>query len=335
MPDIPSRRMDFIEQATPRGITLKVFPKKWNYLAFDQKGKSIYADSSGLKVLHRVQLVAFMGENFIIKNTSGAEMSFLKATRGQIVIPYVDTIADSRQRYIFIPAESGIDLIPVRLKGLKDISMLVREIETGTRPDHIVVSGSVTRNDIIIIKNRLAGAHIILVGGKRGEGVETGDESEINSFKDQRATEVVKDVNINMMSNNPVFLARVHLREMDISKVNQLILDFDLSPIEAEYILSFVTTMLSKRDTEEDIRKNASKLEGIHGSLQFYLHLLGKNEAEVRAMIDAMNDAGLLASFFTLIAKVKLLYPGTDDQLLFTEFENLLYEKKSSLQEKN
>jgi len=43
----------------------------------------------------------------------------------------------------------------------------------------------------------------------------------------------------------------------------------------------------------------------------------------------------MLASFFTLIAKVKLLYPGTDDQLLFTEFENLLYEKKSSLQEQD
>lgn len=327
--------MDFIEQATPRGITLKVFPKKWNYLAFDQKGKSIYADAAGLKVLHRVPLLVFVGENFIVKNTAGTEMSFLKATRGQIVIPYVDTATDRRQRFIFIPAESGIDLIPVRLKGLRDISMLVREIETGTKPDHIVVSGSVTRNDIIIIKNRLAGAHIILAGGKSEDGDTPREESEINSFGDQRATEVAKDVNINMMSNNPVFLARVHLREMDISKVNQLILDFDLSPIEAEYILSFITTMLSKRETEEDIRKNAPKLEGIQGSLQFYIHLLGKNEAEVRTMIEGMNDSGMLASFFTLIAKVKLLYPGTDDQLLFTEFENLLYEKKSSLQEQD
>lgn len=325
--------MDFIEQATPRGITLKVFPKKWNYLAFDQKGKSIYADASGLKVLHRVQLVVFVGDNFSVKNNAGTEMSFLKATRGQIVIPYVDTLTDRRQRYIFIPAESGIDLIPLRLKALRNISLLVREIETGTKPDHIVVSGSVTRNDIIIIKNRLADAHIILAGGKSEDGVAPREESEINSFEDKRATEVVKDVNINMMSNNPVFLARVHLREMNISKVNQLILDFDLSPLEAEYILSFISTMLSKSEEDAEIRKNIPKLEAIQSSLRFYVHLLGKNDPEVRAMIEGMNDAALLASFFTLIAKVKLLYPGTDDQLLFTEFENLLYEKKSVLQD--
>ncbi len=325
--------MDFIEQATPRGITLKVFPKKWNYLAFDQNGKSIYADASGLKVLHRVQLVVFVGDNFTVKNNAGAEMSFLKATRGQIVIPYVDSSTDRRQRYIFIPAESGIDLIPLRLKALRDISLLVREIETGTKPDHIVVSGTVTRNDIIIIKNRLADAHIILAGGRSEDGVAPREESEINSFEDKRATEVVKDVNINMMSNNPVFLARVHLREMNISKVNQLILDFDLSPLEAEYILSFISTMISKSEEDAEIQKNIPKLEAIRGSLQFYIHLLGKNGPEVRAMIDKTGDAALLASFFTLIAKVKLLYPGTDDQLLFTEFENMLYEKKSVLQD--
>lgn len=325
--------MDFIEQATPRGITLKVFPKKWNYLAFDEKGKTIYADAAGLKVLHRVPLVIFVGGSFTVKNNAGAEMSFLKATRGQIVIPYVDTDADRRQRYIFIPAERGIDLIPVRLKALRDISSLVRETEAGTRPDHIVVSGSVTRNDIIIIKNRLADAHIILAGGRDEDGGAPREESEINSFGDQRATEVAKDVNINMMSNNPVFLARVHLREMNISKVNQLILDFDLSPLEAEYILSFVSTMLSKSEEDAEIRKNLPKLEAIQGSLRFYIHLLGKKEAEVRSIIERMNDAAPLASFFTLIAKVKLMYPGTDDQLLFTEFENMLYEKKSALKD--
>ncbi len=147
-------------------------------------------------------------------------MSFLKATRGQIVIPYVDTATDRRQRFIFIPAESGIDLIPVRLKGLRDISMLVREIETGTKPDHIVVSGSVTRNDIIIIKNRLAGAHIILAGGKSEDGATPREESEINSFGDQRATEVAKDLNINMMSNNP-FSSRAFISGDGYLKVNR------------------------------------------------------------------------------------------------------------------
>ncbi len=34
-------------------------------------------------------------------------------------------------------------------------------------------------------------------------------------------------------------------------------------------------------------------------------------------MIEGMNDAGLLASFFTLIAKVKLLYPRNGRPVAF------------------
>ncbi len=320
--------MDYIEETTPRGITIKVTPKKWNFLVFDQRGGSVYADKAGSKILHQVPLIAFVGENFRLKNTANPEFSFLKVVKNRIVVPYLDT-ADNKRKYIFVETESTIDLLPVRLKELRDVAALVREIEAGVRPDSIVVNKNITKNDIIIIKNRFADARIMLADRDVKEEEAAKERAGINQFAEVRATEVIKDVNINMMSTNPVFLARVHLREMNLSKVNQLILDFDLSALEAEYILSFIDTMLTKTESDAEIKKNVPKLQSLHDSLQFYVYLLRRDEEKIRQIISSIGDTSILASFSTLVAKVKLLYPGTDDQLIFTDYENIIWEKKS------
>jgi hypothetical protein len=325
--------MDFIEEKSPRGIILKVLTKKWNFLAFDQKGSSIFSDSAGTKALHRVPLVAFVGENFQIKNTGNDEFSFLKVMKQQVVVPYVDR-ADNSRKYIFLPWSGAFDILPVRLRQLRDVAALVREIEAGEKPDQIIVNKSILNNDIIIIKNRFADTQIIIAGAGSGQDAAQKSEGEINEYADRRATEVMKEVNINMMSGNPVFLARVHLREMDLAKVNQIILDFDLSALEAEYISSFIATMLQKEEADEDIRRSKSKLVSMNESLLFYISLLNKDDSGVRSMIARLPDSALLASFSTLVAKVKLLYPGTDDQLTFTDYENLLWEKKSEIQDR-
>lgn len=325
--------MDFIEEKSPRGITLKVLIKKWNFLAFDQKGSSIFSDSAGTKAIHRVPLVAFVGENFQIKNTASDEFSFLKVMKQQVVVPYVDR-TDGSRKYVFLPCAGAFDILPVRLREFRDVAALVRETEAGEKPDQIIVNKNILKNDVIIIKNRFAEAQIIIAGAGSGQEAAQTAEGEINKYADRRATEVMKEVNINMMSGNPVFLARVHLREMDLAKVNQIILDFDLSALEAEYISSFIATMLRKEGTDEDIRRSKSKLASIGESLLFYISLLNKNDSDARSMIARISDSALLASFSTLVAKIKLLYPGTEDQLTFTDYENLLWEKKSELLER-
>ena len=43
-----------------------------------------------------------------------------------------------------------------------------------------------------------------------------------------------KLLNLNMMSNNAVFLSRIHMRNMELSKINQLLLDFELTALDTE-----------------------------------------------------------------------------------------------------
>lgn len=318
--------MDYIEHKTPKGLLIKLFPAKREFLVFDRSGSSVYADEHKLRLMHRVPSVFFLGEHFSIKNSTGDEILFVKVSRGKLVVPYG---FNGENRYVFIVRDDALDVLPVAVKCVRNFNILAREVKTGRSPEYIIVDKGITRNDIIVIKNLCNSVQVVITTDMPAEQLEEAPANE-ESIESTRATELIKDVNINMLSQNPVFLARVHLRKMDLAKVKQLLLDFDLTEIDANYILNFIQTMLAKAPQVPEIAREKSTLELLASSFRFYLFLLSKNDEEVRRMIKAEHNEQELVSYRTLIVKVKLLFPSSDDQLRMTEYENCIWEVAES-----
>lgn len=317
--------MDYIEEKTPGGVILKVLLNSWNYIAFDKNGRAIYADESGSKVLHKVPVIVFMGQTFRIITQNKSELAFCKIARGKIIVPYTDTRINSR-KYLFIDTEARIDQVPVRIFEFIDVNSLVNRLIAGLDPDYIIVDNNITKNDIIVIKNRHTSSTVIQADANR----ESKSDSEGINLS-ERAVDITDEQNLNIMSNNPVFLARVHLRKMELSKVNQLLLDFDISSFEAEYMLRFIESMTAKSDENSEIRNSLSKLNALADACRFYILLVNKNDKEIKEMIKQIAEPGHVASYSTLVAKVKQLFPGQENLLLLTEYENLLFERKDQL----
>ena len=114
--------MDYIEERTPNGITVKVMIKKWNYIAFEKDGKVIYADEADAKVLHKVPIVVIIGDNIKIVKKEDNELAFFKVNKGKVVIPYSQKKKNLR-KYLFIESDTKIDLLPLRIRSL--ISMRI------------------------------------------------------------------------------------------------------------------------------------------------------------------------------------------------------------------
>lgn len=321
------------EEKTPKGITIKVLVDRSRFLAFDQKGASIYADESRTKVLHEIPSIVFIGDNFILPKTDRrADFTLLKVLKEKVLIPFSWKDA-KKKRYLFIHIGPSLDLIPVKLLRVANVAVLVKELEAGLKPEYLVVDTTITKGDILIIKNRYAVASVVLVD-ETSETITVRSANEPPDISDsRRATDIAKEININMMSNNPVFLARLHLRELNFSKVNQLLFDFDMPGNDAEYILSFLETMVRRAEEKEELAKNLGKIEALRNAFLFYTHLMGRHEEDIKLMINAARDLTDVASFRTLIAKIKILFPEQSDQLLFTDYENLLYERNANLQE--
>ncbi len=324
---------NIIEQKTPKGITIKVLMDKSKFLAFDQKGGSVYADEIRTRILHEIPIIVFIGEKFnLFKAGNHGDYLFLKILKGKYLVPFC--YGDGKnQKYLFVKSPPVLDLMPARLKIIRSIPELVKEIEAGLKPDILVVDKGITRGDIIIIKNRYPQANVILADEKL-DSITVGFPAKHAEIPvERRATDIASEININMMSNNPVFLARLHLRELNLSKVSQLLFDFDLSVNDVEYILSFLNTMLKRADDKEELDRNRPKIESLRASFMFYSHLLSRNEAEIKEMVLVAKDLTEVASFRTLIAKIKVMFPDQTDQLLFIDYENMLYEKSEGLRQ--
>ncbi len=312
--------MNFIEEKTPKGYLLKIFFDKWQFLAFDKKGKSIYVDKECRSLLHTVPVIIFVGSTFDIKREYDRGYVLLKIRNGEIVVPYRD-VRDLKTKFFFLATDKEMDAIPVRMMLVHDVAQMVREIDVSIQPDYVVVDDAVTPNDVIIIKNRYKVNEIVYV------------ELANNYFLAERLQIPDSDrvMNINMMSSNPVFLARIHLRSMDLAKINQLLLDFEITALDTEYILSFIQDLLDKEESDPVVQKNKAMLLDLLNSFRFYHSLLQKDEASIKEMIEATRDIKKLTPFRTLVSKVKAMYPGAEEQKLYTVYENILYDKLEEL----
>ncbi len=323
-----------IEEKTPKGIVLKIMVDKLKFLAFARGGATVYSDESKTKLLHDIPTVVFIGSDFIVPATAlKGDYSLHKVLKGKALVSFQLNEKDE-ERYLFLPVISAVDLIPIKVKKMNSVAELVKAIQAGLKPRYIIVTNTITRGDVIIIKNRFTGAHIILVDDKKttfeAELFQNIEDKKIPS--ERRATDIIKEININMLSNNPVFLARLHLRELNFAKVSQLLLDFDLSKEDTEYILSFLNTLIKRSEAKEELANHIDKINLLKKSFQFYLNLLNYNDDEIKKMIHECRSANDIAAYRTLIAKVKPMHAGNETEFAFTDYENMLYEQNERLQ---
>ncbi len=321
--------METFEEKTPKGYTLKIYMSKNQYLAFDRKGGIVYSDLAGVKVMHKIPIIAFLGPLFSVRNKTRPDYTLYKVSKGNIVLPYY-IAGDKDRRYFLQETEEQIDMIPVRLLFFKGIRQLILQLDTGFRPDAIIVDHAITQNDIIIIKNRFSNANIIITEKSEVAGVSRARKIGMEN-DDKRAFDMLQDVNLNIMSDNPVFLARLHFREMKLSKVRQLLLDLDLSIIDAEYILAFIEVMLRKADIDEIIKKNQAALEKLGREFQFYIAVMKNDKNQTDRLIEKSERSDEISSFITYLAKAMSIIKDKSTQLALLKIKHNLEMKKNEL----
>ena len=319
----------YIEEKTPKGFTLKIIVNKGAFLVFDNRGTTVYADPAGLKVLHRIPMIAFLGASFSVRNRRISEFTFCKVSKEKIVIPFYVS-GDMDMRYLLMDTTETIDLMPIKIMFLHSVSSIAREVEAGYRPDVFVVDAAMSDSDIVVIKNRVPSARVVMADQVVKAGITAQKEIMVTDEMIARATESSGDLNLNTMSKNPVFLARIHLRQMDLSKVNQLLLDFDMVADDALFILSFIQTMISNAGKDPSLKVYEQKLSDLRDDFMFYIALLRQDAKDIGRLIDEVSDPRKFSSYMTLIAKARSMCVSQLELLTIVDYENTLLEKKET-----
>ncbi len=302
-----------VEEKTPKGYTLKINIAKKQYIAFNPKGEIIYSDDNKTKPFHIMKTIVFIGLTSSALNRNHP-YQLLKIQNNTIIIPYV--AGDGKRKYLFFPSDTMLDIVPCITEFFDDIATFVSYVKKGNVPDYILVNSTFSNNDITLITSLSSSSHVEIVN----------TPSAVTIDDTKRATDQMNNVDINLLSQNPVFLARIHLRNLDLVRVKQILLDMDITESDAQYIIAFLSTMIKNSDKEE-LQKNVEKLKELKKAYEFYFYLITHNDEKIQEFIAhaSKND---LVTFQTLIQKAKLLFPTKEASLRFVDYENLIWEKK-------
>jgi hypothetical protein len=319
-------KMECVEEKTPKGFILKIYTQKNTFLVFDRKGGTVYADPSGLQVIHHVPVIIFLGNSFSVRNRSIMDYTLCKVSKGKTILPYY-VKGDNDLRYLLHATGEIIDMMPVRVRFIQDVQAMIKAIEAGVRPEAIIIDANITENDVIVIKNRYPAANILATdqGFASGASKDVLDKEQIR--EEQKEAE---EINLNIKSQNPVYLARIHLRDLAITKVRQLLLDFELSDIDISYIIAFIDAKIKEYGDQSS--SPVKKLEALGGEFRFYYALLQKDNEAVDAIVENIKNSSAISSFMTLIAKARSVCENEEDSLLMVDYENKLFEKKEQLE---
>jgi hypothetical protein len=311
--------MDFAEERTPSGFTLKVLFKTWKFLVFNSKGDSIPADKEGRSLLHKIPMIMFMGNIFNIERDFDREYTLLKIQNKNLIVPYRNII-EKKRKYHFIPLETDIDQIPVIIQHQRSYSSMLKDVQANLGIDYLIIDSSISETELSVVISKYKPEKVIAVHQQKSESFDSADSESDMSY-----------ININTLSENPVFLCRMHLRKMALSNLKQLLLDFDISPLDTQYILFFINELLEADPAPPEIAKNRSTLLDIRNSFEFYLALIQKDEENIKRILLILGDPKKISPYRTLVSKVRSMHPGSEDQLLYTEFENMVIDREEEL----
>ena len=311
--------MNFIEEKTPAGYNLKILLNKSKFLVFNNRGESFASDNEGRSLLHKIPTAVFVGSVFIVEQDYSKNYSLVKVRDEKILLPYRN-ITEKKRKLLFIDYKTFLDLIPIKIFVVKNYSSMLKNISSDTEIDFLVIDESLTEVEISVIASRYKPGKIIQAFTEKYEESEFIPDDKTAGY-----------ISINTMSDNPVFLASYHLKNMALSNLNQLLLDFDLSALGTQFILHFINNVLVNKKSDSDVIKNRPMIIDLKNAYEFYLALINKDDNSIKEKVESETDYRKLSPYKTLISKIRSVSLGKEEQLLYTEFENIVFEKEEKL----
>lgn len=308
------------ERKTPAGYLVKVRLAKMTYVVFTDSGPEVPRGAKNRSIVVNVPKVAFLGEEFNLSHFRIGELSFVNVKSGKLVIPYQHGNS-SEIKTIFVSSGSASDVLPVIIHHFNKKEELIHACEGGESFHHLVVDEEIPRTDMVTLKIRYPTMNILVikkkiattsaVSNRAVAGIEAGraqadggsEDSKVVDFNKVRATDVVSNSNLNQYSQNPVFLARIHLRNMELDKVKQLLLDFKLSSQDVSFIRTFLDVMIRNEFNKEELKTNRSKLVALNEAFRLSLFILDMKVKEFEEELDKGFNKEIASMIYTLLSK--------------------------------
>ena len=306
------------ERRTPKGYLVKVRLAKMTYVVFSEIGPEIPRGAKNNSIVVTVPRIAFLGPDFDLSHFYLGELSFVNVRNGKLVIPYQHGNS-SEVKTIFLATGSNSDILPVIIYHFKTPEELTKQYDSIGGFQHVILDEDLSRQSMVTLKIRFPNLNILVIkrkihlGNFESEAAPalaaattaaiSATENRVVDNNAVRATDLAKSVDLNSFSENPVFLARIHLRNLELDKLKQLLLDFKLTPQDISFIRTFLAVMIKNEFQKPELTALHSKLVSLSEAFRLAGLVLEDKIAEFETELEKGFSLDIANMVYALVVK--------------------------------
>lgn len=265
-----------------------------------------------------IPFVYFIGHQFEPMVNPGAYHLF-GSRRFRVVVPYAHT-KDRSEGSLSFRISSASDQYPVFVAHYPSVrDFLAGDGKHRRGKEYVIMDPEVPRIQLITLKVKRPDVIILLLHpvAMGGEGLEERVE-----YSHVRASDLsgTSDVPIEL-AGDPVFIARIHLRSLDLEAVQNLIVDYELSEDEIQFIRTFLQIMIKNERNDRDLIAARSELESLDESFRLGTILIKEDHHAFDREMDQGIPPKVAGNLEPLVKKLRQSVKNKDDEIYLWEVE--------------
>ncbi len=306
------------ELVTPAGFSIRILGDR-GVCNVSRDGRLEFPQGGSGSSDQQIPGIIFIGKSFEPVLESNEYLLVPNRSR-RLVIPY--RLGESRGRHILLPCGLASDQYPVMVAYFPSSRQLLDAGASyrGAPWRYVVLEPHVARIDLMSLKVHRPELKTFLLK-EEGEGAPSAAAAE----EKVRATDIVNQGGGSEHASNPVFQARLHLRNLALDRMVDLPVRFHLKAEEVDFIRTFLGIMIqNERENQEleQVKDELKKLDGFYGLLSVALQ--DPDEFD-RALEQGLNSV-LANELLPVVRNMRSMSQDREQQIRFWEWEYRLNE---------
>lgn len=316
-----------VELTTRSGCFVKVRPAKRNCIIYINNQPEVVKVSAGKTTMEQnVPFVVFIGPTFRMALPE-ATLHLVENRQGRIAIPY-QLGSDDRQRFINLSCASASDEFPVQVQSYPTVKQFISREGEGHPYRYVVLEQSVERIDMVTLKVKNPDARILILKGDPAPSQPVPRKADELKADRVRATDIARsNPGAQEYSNNPVFNARIHLRNLELDRVKNLLNEFEMSAEEIEFIRTFLGLMIRNEQSKSELVPFREQLVKMDELYRLSARVVSRDQAAFEQELEQGIDPEVAADLAQLIARKRQAASNKEEEIQYWEWEYRLGKK--------
>ena len=301
---------------TRAGFTIKINP--YRKTCNISRGGQIETarGSHGSSIHQEIPFVLFIGRRFEILIRTG-EYFLVNVREGKALIPY-KMWPEKDVRNLLVGCGTMCDQFPIFVNHFETVKQFEEE-QTREVYQFVFFDPDISNYQKMTFSIKNPAFKKVMVLSHKKEAI--GEDSGRDDANKPEENELKSEPDVPVKSQNPVFQARIYLRNKEPEKVKQMLMEYALNPEDIHIIRAFISSMLEEGEQNTEIRKIKAQLKILNELLRLHSLMTDRDKTLFENELEKGLSAAVAIDLIPIVEQLRIRAGTKEDEIVFWEWE--------------